>query len=175
MSHRLRFFVVASLVAAYPVLAQNSPAGGKWTYRVEQDKMTDGYWSVFTLRAEQKIGDGLLSGVPEFTITCGKGWRDSQLNVPVVIASDWVEVRAEGKTHQREWGIGEDRRTFFVDGHDWLDMKRVPATKEILRSADIRIKFEAYPGHYFVIQFSPGGIDRAMLNKACGAKFVNEK
>jgi hypothetical protein len=67
----------------------------------------------------------------------------------VIIASDSVELRADGKSHLRTWSVAEARRTFFVDGNDWLDMRRVPATKEILRSTDIRIKFEAYPGHYF--------------------------
>jgi hypothetical protein len=48
------------------------PAGGKWVYHAERDKMTDGYWHVFTLNADQEIADGLLAAVPEFSITCGR-------------------------------------------------------------------------------------------------------
>ena len=163
------------LVTGAVSAAQSVPAGGKWIYRAERDQMTDGYWHVFMLKAEESIADGILSGFPELRITCGTGWRDSQLSVPVVIASDSVEVSADGKLHGRKWSVATDRRTFFVDGSDWLDMKRIPATKEILRSADIRVRFEAYPGHYLVARFSPAGINRAMLVKACGAKFAGEK
>jgi hypothetical protein len=165
-----------ALVLVAVSAAQGSlPAGGKWTYHAERDQMTDTYWHVFKLKADQEIVDGVLAGMPEFSITCGKGWRDSQLTVPVIIASDSVEVRADGKSHMRTWSVAQDRKAFFVDGSNWLDMRRVPATKEILRSKDIRVKFEAYPGHYFVVQFSPAGINREMLLKACGSKFATEK
>jgi hypothetical protein len=148
------------------------PAGGKWMLQVRRDRMNDGYWFVFKLGAEERIKDGVLAGVPEVSITCGKEWRDTQLDVPVVIGSEFVEIRADGKSHaETSWEVSADRKTFFVKGI----FHRITPTKEMLRASDYRVKFEAYPGHYFVARFSPAGIDRKMLIKACGSKVAPEK
>ena len=103
----------ALLLLASQALAGD--AGGSWTYQNVRDEMTDGYWHVFTLRANEPISEGILSGVPELVITCGKGFRDSQLRLPVVIGSADVEVRADGKLHTHTWTIGKDHQVFFID------------------------------------------------------------
>ncbi len=146
-------------------------AGGKWTYEAKRDEMTDGVWHKFTLLADHPIEDGLSHGAPDITITCGKGWRDTLITVPVIIGSDSVRMRADGKAHNRLWPTSADHHSFFLDSSDWLELARTPSTKEFLKSSDIRIEFEAFPGHLTVIRFSPAGINLDLVNKACGKKF----
>jgi hypothetical protein len=168
---RIEFTLLAAIVVL-PVAAQSLvAAGGNWVYRAERDQMTDGYWHTFTLKADGPVAEGITSGTPEITITCGKVWRDTRLDTPVVIASDVVELSVNGKKRfQPTWDLSSDRKSFFIKG-----IGNIGATKEILRSADYRVRFEAYPGHYLVARFSPAGVDRQMLVKACGPKFATEK
>jgi hypothetical protein len=144
--------------------------------------MTDGYWSVFTLRADDAIADGVQSGFPEIRITCsGRSWQDTVMHVPAIIESRFlvdayvgtVTISVDGKQHEPLWEVDSSREAFFVDGFDY--MHRGGGTKEILRSADFRVRFEAYPGRFLVTRFSPAGINREMLVKACGAKFAKVK
>jgi hypothetical protein len=60
------------------------------------------------------------------------------------------------------WNMAVDFRTFFVDKG---------AAKELLNSNDARIQFRDVSEHEQVALFSPAGIDREGLVKACGNVF----
>jgi len=180
---RSRLRVVAmTLVVIGSLSAQTEPAGGKWTYRFVADPMRDGYGHhEFTLLADKAIADGPLSGTPVLLITCGKQWSGTRIDVPVIIDSEQVEMTVDGKRSGigglHSWGVSEDRKSFFIDDSSPIALgpHGPKNTKEMLQGSDVRIKFSAYPGHSFVIRFSPAGINSEMLTKACGAKLAEVK
>jgi hypothetical protein len=141
--------------------------------------MRDGFGHhLFTLLADQEIRDGVLSGTPELSITCGKVWSGTQIDVPVIIDSGEVEMKVDGKGSGvrglHTWGVSQDHKTFFIDDSSPISLgpHGPKNTKEMIRGSDVRIQFTAYPGHSFVIRFSPAGINQEMLTKACGTKLA---
>jgi hypothetical protein len=174
--------IVASAMAILPLLfADDSPvrkplnAGGKWIYTIIEDKLTGAQFGVFGLPAIEPIGDGISSGTPVLIITCGgtaksPHWVDSKFislvvlgvsdgTSPLGVPHQLIVLRAGSKIHPHFWNMHGDFHTLFVDKG---------ATKEFLDSQDARIQFRDASEHQQVAVFSPAGINRQMLNTACG-------
>jgi len=154
------------------------PAGGKWTYEIGEDKLTGALYGIFSLEADERITDGIGSASPSFVIMCGgpldsPHWLNSKMLSPVVLRmpdtkspfgapQQAVYLRADNKIHLHFWNMAEDFRTFFVDKG---------ATKELLNSRTARIQFRDASGDTQVAIFSPSGLNRDGLVKACGSVF----
>lgn len=78
-----------------------------------------------------------------------------------------VELSVDGKRKLKSWGSSTDGKAYFIQ-----DISAIGATKEILRSGDFRVGFFDALGHFYVAKFKPAGIDRAMVAKYCGEKFL---
>jgi tetratricopeptide (TPR) repeat protein len=159
-----------------PKIGGPQPAGGKWTYDIGEDKLTGALFGVFSLEGDEPITDGVASALPSFVIMCGgpldsPHWLNSKLLSPVVLRmpdtkspfgapQQTVYLRADSKVRLHFWNMAEDFRTFFVDKG---------ATKELLNSRIARIQFRDSSGHTQVAIFSPSGLDREGLVKACGS------
>lgn len=171
----------ATLAAAEPTGTKTGgpqPAGGKWTYEIGEDKLTGALYGIFSLEADEPIADGIGSGLPSFVIMCGgradsPHWLNSKVLSPVVLGmpdqqsplgapQQIVYLRADNKIHVHFWNMAEDFRMFFVDKG---------ATKELLNSSIARIQFRDAGGHKQVAIFSPSGLNRDGLVKACGPVF----
>jgi len=162
-------------------MARERPAGGQWQFQVSSDAMTDAQYSVFTLKAEAEIGDGISEGFPEFIIMCGGSatkprWINSKLLSPVVLGTpddhsiggvpqQSVVLRADGKFHAHFWNIGDDFKTLFVDRG---------ATEELVLAKDARIQFRGADGLADVARFAPEGLNLRILGIACG-KLIKAK
>jgi hypothetical protein len=148
-------------------------AGGKWLFRVSEDKLTGAQYGIFELKADETIDDGISSGLPSFIIMCGGSkqspkWINSKLISPVVLGTgdtrsafgvpqQFVRLRADDKIHVHAWNIAEDFHALFVDKG---------ATKELLGSNSARVQFTDASGHAQVAMFSPAGIRN--IEVACG-------
>jgi hypothetical protein len=152
--------------------------GGKWTYELSEDKLTEVPYRLFVLKADGRMTDGIGSDFPSFVILCGgpedsPGWINSKFLSPVVLGAgdqksalgvpqQSVHLRADRKIRLHFWNIADDYRTLFVDKG---------ATRELINSSDARIAFHDAAGHVQVADFSPAGLDRDALAKACGGVF----
>src|ERR1700692_4240631 len=71
-SMRVRAILPPLLLLSVPLWAQSPPAdktfngGGKWTFRISEDKFTDALYGVFELVADRRITDGIGSDFPSF-------------------------------------------------------------------------------------------------------------
>lgn len=182
MHKKSKIIAFLSLVLMSAAFARNpeqttNNAGGKWAYKVSEDKLTGAQFGIFELTADEPMTEGIRSGFPLFTIMCGGGnspkWVNSKLLSPVVLGrpdissafdvpQQIVRLRADNKIKVHAWNIAEDFRTLFVDKG---------ATREFLNSKDARIQFRDVSEHVQVAIFSPGEINRDMVNKACGNAF----
>ena len=176
------FTTLASLLLLSASLwAQDNPsrtsdAGGKWTAEVTIDKFTSDPYTRFKLVADEQIRGGDESGLPSFTIECGKKegkfqWINARLHSPVTLGrpntGSWltgapqqtVRLRANDKYYKHNWTIAPTFHSFFVDKD---------ATKELLNSAATRIEFRDRAERPQVVLFAPAGINKEMVNQACG-------
>jgi hypothetical protein len=170
-----------TLAGAVPVIG-NAPqsAGGKWIVEIQENKMTGALTEVLTLQADEALDSSLGSGFPVFVISCtGRvakpKWLGSQLISPVLLGTPQIKPglagphpqqtvwqRSDDKFHIHFWNQAADFKVLFVDRG---------ATKDLLNSTNTRIQFRDIQEHQEVAIFSPGGIDREELVKACGESF----
>ena len=181
----LNLVMVAMALAAFGQTKEAKPgvgvlhsAGGKWTFEIDRNKLTDEAYGMFELKADERITDGISSDFPSFVIMCGGNadsprWINSKLLIPVVLGmgdkrsplgapQQSVHLRADKKIHLHFWNIAGDYKTFFVDKS---------ATKELINSNDARVAFRDANSHVQVADFSPAGLNREALAKACGSVF----
>ena len=170
----------AVLLMLCSVAMTQSPAGGKWTYVVSEDKLTGAPYGIFGLMADEQMADEIGKGFPSFLIMCGgtvksPHWITSSLRSPVVlgkpdtrsvlteIPQQIVALRADDNMHTHAWNMAGDFRTFMVDKG---------ATKELIEAkTTARIQFRDSSEHKQVAIFSPSGLNMEMLTKACGKVF----
>jgi hypothetical protein len=165
-------FAAGCLGIASSLFAQQSPAGGSWVHLVSEDKFSGAKSDVFRIVGRERIADGILSGFPVFDIMCAKGKLvDAYLAIPfmlgapngIIDGTHAVRTRHDDKTDRgfRYWHMGPDHKNLFADRG---------SIKEFLNASDVRLAFADLNGYDQVALFSPSGIDRAMLNAACGEK-----
>jgi hypothetical protein len=163
---------LTALLLSIPAFAQES-AGGLWIHNIVKDPMTDAKSEVFVIASNNHVGDSLTGGEALIQIECAHGhYMSTTLQVPDVIGMTWlgpldrpqqmVDMRLDGKLRVRFWNISSNHHLMFMDNG---------TAKELLRHTDVRISYFDALKNAYVAAFSPAGLERGPLVKACGKIF----
>lgn len=154
-----------------PLSAQNGGlgAGGNWTEYDSEDKMTAAHRVKFELVADNILLD-TRTFHPKVELLCENGEYKAGSFMP--------GVRLAPPNRPGFWGQPQMEVRVRADNghssHGWnwngnfLSMDKGTA-RELIGAEVFKIQFLGYAGP-LIAEFSPGGLDRARVSKACGLK-----
>jgi hypothetical protein len=158
----------------------STPASGGWRLSPGSNNGKGSPQSIFLLTSGRLTSEVLISGPPTVAITCSgtdkaAKWDRTLLvaqiplspgtiisTVPGAPTQQMTTLVADGKEHTHRSNV------FHQPGGGFFTVDK-GATKEILTGKSVVIKFQSEDGPAVLAPFAPEGIDRQLLETACGA------
>jgi hypothetical protein len=176
LSHRRPFVLKSALASCFLLFASVAPlcaqsdglgAGGNWREYDSEDKMTAARRVKFELVADNTLLD-TRTFHPKVELLCENGEYKTSSFLP--------GVRLAPPNRPGFWGQPQMEVMVRADNghsnHGWnwngnfLAMDKGTA-RELIGAEVFKIEFLGYSGP-LIAEFSPGGLDRARVSKACG-------